>query len=332
MPRSTVAQRVQIGKETVAGTVVPANKSLGSLGLGISPTVENTIFRPKGNKYPTIVTPNKEWATVSLEGQPTYQEVVYPLAGILGTPVITPVAGSTGAHSWVFSPKSEGADVPQTYTVEVGDGTTTERVAHTLFRDWGMELSRSELSMDGEGFGMRMEKGVTQTASPTPVAAALEVIQPGQVCVYVSDTVAGLSTVGNRQGTLLAVNVAMSGRFDPVWYLNCTLASFGSYVETPEPDFTLEFTSEANAAGLAWIDQFRAGSTKFVRVEAKGAQIGAGPAVSRLTMDFAVKVAEPGALDDEDGIYAIAPTLQVVHDATWGKACSVEVVNNVSAL
>ena len=52
----------------------------------------------------------------------------------------------------------------------------------------------------------------------------------------------------------------------------------------------------------------------------------------RLAWDFAVKTLEPGEKSDEDGVYAIQPTLQVVHDPTWGKASQVVVVNTVAAL
>lgn len=344
MARQTSTQAVQIGLEAVAGTAVPATKSLQSLSVTLNPQVESSAFRPKGSKYPTVVTANKEWAGGDLEGTPTYDEIVVPLSSVLTQATVSEVmdgATPTGAYRWVFDPASQGADDPAIFTVEEGDSTQAERMTHGLVTDFDLEMNRGEVSMGGSMIGQRIETGVALTADPDPLAVDLVPIQPGQVCVYVADTVAGLesapgvSNAAARQGTALSVHPSIGGRFDPVWYLNCVLESFGTYVEAPEPDFTVEYMVEANAAGLEWLDRFRTGATQFVRIEATGPAIysdGDTTVNYRLTWDFAVKTLEPGEKSDEDGVYAIQPTLQVVHDAAWGKASQVTVVNTVPSL
>lgn len=338
MARQTSTQGVQYGRETVPGTAVPATRKLSGLGVTLNPQVESEAFRPKGFKYPTVVAAQKEWAGGDLEGTPTYDEIVVPLSSILGMATVTQImdgATPTGAYRWEFNPSSEGADTPAVFTFEEGDDTHAERMTHGLVTDFGMELTRSEVSLDGSVIGQRLEVGVTKTAAAESLAADLVPILPGQVCVYVADTLAGLDDrEASRQGTALAVNPSIGGRFEPVWYLNCVLDSFGTYVEAPEPDFSLDYTVEANANGLAWLDHFRTGATQFVRVEATGPRIydGATDTSYLLQWDFAVKVLEPGEKSDEDGIYAIQPSLQVVHDPTWGQATKVTVINTVAAL
>jgi hypothetical protein len=343
MARATVAQKVQIGRESTPGTAVPADKSLGSLSIALAPASENTTFRPKGTKYPTIVAANKEWAVANLEGQPTYEEVVYPLASVLTAPVVSEVmdgATGTGAYTWEFDPSSQGADAPAIFTVEQGDTSQAERVSHVLFHTFGLEFSRSEVTLSGEGIGRSLETDVPLTAGATPVAEDLTPILPGQVCIYVADDPATLGEAGTLQGTAISANPSIGGRYNPVWYLNCTQESFATYVEAPEPDASLEFRTEANANGMAWLDRFRTGATQFVRIEAKGPVVASkadNPGLTedvqaRLTLDFAVKVSEAGALEDEDGIYAFQPTLTVVHDAGWGRAMRAEVVNTLAAL
>lgn len=343
MARSTATQRTQIGKEAAPGTPVPANKLLSSLGIALNPAVESEAFRPKGYKYPTLVNVNKEWVSLGIEGAATYDEIVYAFASVLGQPVVAEImdgATPTGAYRWTFSPSSSGIDTPQTYTIEEGDASIADRAAYGLFTDFDLDISRGEVSMGGDGIAQRLETGVALTADPVAVAENSQPILPGQVCIYVADTpeeleaTPGVSDPAKRWGNALAIHPTIGGRFDPVWYLNCALESFASHVETPEPDYSLEFTTEANAAGMAWLDHFRTGQTQFVRIEATGARIyeGATNADYRLRWDFAVKVLEPGEKSDEDGVYAIAPTLQVVHDPTWGKASTVEVVNTVDAL
>jgi hypothetical protein len=343
MARQTSTQAVQYGREATPGTAVPANRLLSSLSVMLSPQVESNAFRPKGFKYPTVVAANKEWGGGDLEGTPTYDEIIVPFAGVLCEPVTSEImdaATPTGAYRHVFSPSSQGADTIAIYTLEEGDDTTAERMAHSLITDFNLDVSRDEVGLGGTVVGQRVETGIARTAGATPLAEDLVPILPGQVCVYLADDHAGLesapgvSDVAKRLGTVLKVEPSIGGRFDPVWYLNCVLDSFATYVEAPEPDFSVDFTVEANAVGLEWLDNFRTGATKFLRVEATGPRIydGATDVFYRLTWDFAVKTLEPGEKSDEDGVYAIQPSLQVVHDPTWGKATEVTVINTVAAL
>lgn len=337
MARSTVAQVVQVGREVVPGTAVVANRRLGSLSLAMSSEVESEARRVKGSKYPTYVVNNKEWSTVSLEGTATYDEIVYPLSSAFTAATVTAVmdgATPTGVFEWTFSPATTGADAPVTFTIEEGDAAQAERIAHVLFTDFGLEMSRSEVTMSGEAFGQRMNTGLVLNPSATAVAANQVPILPGQVCIYVSDTRAGLGTPASRQGKALSISPSISGRYSPVWYLNCTLESFGAFVETPEPDFTLDYMVEADANGLAWLDRYRTGVTQYVRIEATGPTIynGTTPAGYLFQWDAAVKTLEPGAKSDEDGVYAISPSLQVVHDATWGRATQIKVRNTIGVL
>lgn len=343
MARSTVAQRVQIGLEATPGTSVPSDKTLGSLSFALSPSVETNEFRPKGMKYPTIVNANKEWAEGDLEGTPTYEEVIYALSGVFTEASVGEVmdgATPTGAYQWLFSPNSEGADTPQTFTVQTGDADQCETTAHVLVTDFNIDFSRDENALGGTAIGTRLDKDTSLTSGPTPVSDDLTPIQPGQVCIYMADShddlesSPGVSDAAKRFGTVLHANPSVGGRFNPVWYLNCTLPSFATFVEAPEPDFEVDFLTEANAAGMEFLDQFRAGSTKFLRIEAQGPVIydDTVPVRNLFRWDFAVKVNEPGDMSDEDGVYAINPTLTVVHDPEWGRATQVTVINTVAAL
>lgn len=339
MARSTAAQGVQIGVEATPGTVVPADKELGSVGFALSPSVESSTFRPKGTKYPTVVTPNQEWAAGDVDGQPTYEEVIVPLSSVFTKATVAAVmdgATQTGAYEWLFDPASSAADNPVTFTVESGDATQAERIAHVLVTDFGLDISRKEMSLSGSAIGQRLESGATKTPNPGHYGTQLTPITPGSVCIYVADTAAGLDDAATaRQGTVISASPKVGGRFNPVWYLNCVLDSFATFTEAPEPDFSLDYVVEANANGMAWLDRFRTGATQFVRIEATGPAIytaGATPVNNLLQWDFAVKVSEPGDLGDEDGIYALHPKLQVVHDAGWGRATQVRVINAVAAL
>ena len=83
---------------------------------------------------------------------------------------------------------------------------------------------------------------------------------------------------------------------------------------------------------MALLPIMRTGATKYIRIEATGAVIGAGPATNKITIDTACKVTDVGDFSDQDKIYAIEYTLQGFHDSVLGGATKAVVINSLAAL
>lgn len=336
--RATVAQRTQVGLEGTPGTPIDATRVLQSLAVELSPDTDSRVFRPRGGKYATVVAVNKESSAGDLSGVPTYDEVIYPLASVFGKPgnpvQVMDGATATGAYLWTFDTANYSTDEPATFTIEQGDDTTAERASFATFTDFGLAFSRDEVGVSGSVIASALERGLSLTVGATAVASDLVPILPGQVCVYVSADPATLGDTGTHLPTVISVAPSVGGKYGPAWFLNCLINGFGDVVEQAEPEFSVDLVAEANGDGLEWPDAFRAGTTRFLRIEATGPAIHGTLDASRyrMTWDLAVKVREPGEYSDEDGVYAIGPTLEVVHDAAWGKASHIEVVNTVAAL
>jgi hypothetical protein len=343
--RSSIAQVSQIGKEVTPGTTVAATKRLGSINFTPSINTETDPFRPSGLKFPTVMTLNREWADVAYDGKPTYEEIIYPLASVVGTPVVASIldgATPTTAFEWTFTPSSTAADTPITYTLEQGQsGVQAEKYGHVLLTSFALEVSRSEASISGSGFAQAAVTGIVPTAG-LAIPSDLTPIQPGQFSVYMATTQAGLSTGGTsdpakRLGRVISVSPSMEDRFNPAWFVDSTQGSFVTFVENGEGiGGNSGLTVEADAAGLAWLATLRAGTTVFLRIEALGPVIyNAGAQLNLRHMfrwDQAVKVESSEGFSDEDGIYAVAWGLRPTHDTTWGKASQIVVRNKVTAL
>lgn len=342
--RSSVSQVSQIGLEATPGTAVAATKRLGSLSITPSMQIEAEPFRPEGLKFPTLMVLNREWAEVDVEGVPTYEEVIYPLSGAMDTAVVTQVmdgATPTLAYEWAFTPETSTADDPKTFTLERGSVAQAEQFSHLLFTSFGIEVSRSEVSLSCSGLAKAAMKGATFTPG-LPIPSDLNPITPGQFSVYMADTQAALSIAGRsdatkRLGRVISASPSIEDRYNPAWFVNSTEASFTTWVENPDGvggGFPL--TVEADTAGMAHLDTLRTGQTKFVRLEALGPVIyNAGVQTDLRYMfrwDMAVKVQGADAWGDEDGIYAIPWTFSPVHDSTWGKAQQITVRNKVASL
>lgn len=343
--RSTVAQVQQVGVETTPGTAVAATRRLGAMTLTPSVNAETDPYRPQGSKFPTLMTLNREWADLSMEGKPTYEEVVYPLAMAATSPVVSQVldgATPTGVYEWVFDLLTTAADNPKTVSLEFGQsGVQAERYAHAMLTAFSLEFSRAEVTMSGSGFARAMETGFTPTAA-LAFPADLTPIQPGHFSIYMADAQAALSSGGASDSTKKLTRVisgsgALEDRFTPAWFVNQSQQSFTTFVEGADgTGGTAGLTVEADAAGMALLPTLRSGAKKFIRYEAIGPVVYNAGAQLNLAMRFrwdqCVTIAGVDEQSDEDGIFAIPFTFQPTHDTTWGKAHRIEVRNKVSAL
>lgn len=326
--RSTISQNVQVGVETTSGTAVAATKRLTSLTIRPGVQADVKTFRPQGTKFATVTALGKESSAAAIEGQPVYDELVYPLSGLLGAAVITTPdgAGAPTGRLWTFSPSSTAEDTPKTFTVEVGSSVRAHRIAYGLVTDLTIGGNRDELSVGGSMIGQALQDGITLTAGPTDLP--LVPILPSQVSVYLDTTSGGLG--GTKLTRVLSWEWAVGSKYAPLWVVDAAVPSFAAHLES-EPSAAAQLTVEADAAGMALLTLLRSGATRFLRIEAIGATIGAA-VTYRLRIDQAVKVSAVADFTDEDGVYAIQFTLAAVHDGTWGKAMQVSLQNTTAAL
>lgn len=324
--RATIFQGVQLGVETTPGTSVAANKLLQALSISLVPNIETQRFRPMGTKVDTLVTPGKDFAAADLSGQLVYDEIVYPLSSVLTTSAAVTTTGTTG-KLWTFTPSAAAADAPKTFTIEQGDAVRAGKVVGGIITDFGISISRDACELSGTLLAAGYTDGITMTATPT--ALPLIPVLPKSVSVYIDATGAGLGTT--KMLRLFEAELQIGGRYGAIWPLNSALASYAATVET-EPDFSLRLLLEADAAGMALLTAMRAGTTQFVRVEAVGDVIGAGPATYKYTQDAAVKWESIDNLDDTDGVYTLELTGRLVYDATWAKFLQIAVINTLAAL
>lgn len=326
--KSALTQVVQVGLEGTAGTPVAADVMLQSISISPAAKVEVDTHRPKGLKFPTLAVLNKEWAEASIEGKPTYDEVVYLLASVLGTPVVTTAPGGTLGKLWTFDVNSDVADTPATYTVEAGEAGATDgiRFAFGTVNEFELKASRDALEVTGNMLGTAIETNHTMTA--TPATLPVVPVQPGHVCLYLDDTAVALGTT--KLGRAFDLSVKLSDRHSAVWAIDCQADSFVATVEG-EPSAEVTLLLAFDAVGQALFNTLRAGATKFLRMEATGPQVETGVNY-RWTFDLALKVTDVAEFSDNDGIYAVEFTFAVVHDATWGRALMSEVVNTTANL
>jgi hypothetical protein len=156
------------------------------------------------------------------------------------------------------------------------------------------------------------------------------VVQATDVSVYLADSAATLGAASALENALSA-GWKMSGVWGQFWPLKRG-ESFTNVVDT---DLTAEVTLKvlADAGGMALLSNMREGASKFIRIGAiSETMIGVTSTPYSLTIDAALKVKSVSEFSDEDGVYAVEWTFDVVHDATWGKATEITPVCSLTAL
>lgn len=325
---ATLNQRLQVGMQSVFNTPVAATKVMKSLGVDLGPNVETDIYFPNGNIFPSSSGLIQEWTEGDLSGVLTYTEIVYPLSALLGPATITTPGGATTARQWKWSPAANAVLAPVLLTLEKGSSVYGIRVPDVLLTGFNIGWSRTDrIEIGGSVMGKRIEKPFTLTTIASNPTVPLVRVMPPQIDVYFDATFAGLGTT--KQLRAFEAGISLDDMYSAVWPLNSALTGHDGYLQSqPSSESTLLLM--ADAAGLAFLDNVRAGTTGYLRIKATGPIIEA--AITYLfQVDIAVQVSDVSTFEDSNGIYAIPWTFQPVDDGV-NPPISITVVNTQLAL
>lgn len=324
--RTSITQITQLGVEVTKGTKATVTKRLGATSIEPAIQTEISTYKPVGNKFNTMAALSKEWTEASISGQGSYTDIVYLLSSALSYAAPTKV-GANLAYKWTFAPAQSAEDTVKTFTVESGSSARAGDFVYGTVSEVGLAFSRDSVEVSGTMLGQAYNDGITLTSSGVTQLALVPIL-PTQVCVYMDDTSA---TLGNTKLTrAFSAEWTIADRFGPLWPLDSAVSGYAATIET-EPNCTLALTVEADSAGMGPLTAMRAGSKKFIRIEATGPLIETGY-YYKLTLDMCGVVSEVGEFSDEDGVYAIQWTFAACYDSTWQKALQVEVTNELTAL
>lgn len=328
--RPAVTQIFEIGMESVQGTEVAPSRQLRSLTWDITPQVEIDEMRPNGFKYATMTATNREWSTGSIGGEPDYNEITYLLASVVnaGTSTVAGTAGGGTAYSWVFNSDSDGLDTFQTYSARKGDANHAEKVAGMIVDSFTLDVTRQDASISGSFLAGRMNDGTAISGTAAFIGDVQRPILPGHFDVYLDST--DYTDLGNTQLDYdFRFMFEISGRHTPVWPLKSTNDSYGFTVEGP-PTVGATLQMMADDVTNDILDAMRVNSTVYVRAEATGVTL--ADQTYKLTIDTALQVISAPSMSDLDDVYVAEWGFRAVHDADWGKAFEITVVNGIADL
>jgi len=160
--RATINQVVQIAPEATHGsepTTRGANIRLRSIRLTPQPQFEAEGYRGMGQKFLTGASVRREWMQWAIEGQPDYNELIYLLASILGTPTPTQ-QGATAAYKSDFTPDNDAEDTVTSLFIQHGDENEALEALYNLVTELSLTFNRSGIEVGGSIIGQRLTDDV----------------------------------------------------------------------------------------------------------------------------------------------------------------------------
>lgn len=320
--RATIFQGIQVGVEQIPGTAVPANRRLNSVSIEPAINPEFNSFRPLGQKYRSMVILNREWATADIGGLADYSELPFLLDSLIGEATPAPLGG--GIYERVYFSNPRGPDTVSTLTIQQGSSDRAHRMTHGLVTGLEVAFTRTGdgVELSGDAIARAIEDGITMT--PNPTALTQKPILPKDISVFLDDTQATLGTTQLLR--VLQATFRLTDRFGALWALNADEPSFVATVET-EPTAQIELMMQADAAGMAPLVSARTADTSYIRIEALD-----DDGDHYATIDGAGQVSDISDFADEDGVFAITYTFDLVVPADWDRAFEIAVANSIDNL
>lgn len=335
--RSIATQQLWLQKEVTPGTPL-VNAMKRYLGIKVMPGygIEAESYKASGYKVPTAYVPNSEVGQHSVETIQEFNALTPILTGAYGAPVSTAVATSVGdATTHVYTLDADGADTKVTFTAVWGDATQSVQMAHFFFNSLGITIQRGQLTLNSSAMSYRPTTGATLPSVGTTTYSAIPVA--GRTWdVYADDEWADLGTT-----KLLACyegGVDFGDKYTPDYVINRDRTSFDSIIENDDLEPTANLTLGFDAAAVGLMDDWLAGTLKFIRFHSIGPAIDVTSAPAdinaEIIIDMCVRITEPGEYSAAPNSPAVSLplTCQLEVDPVSGKVSEATLTNLVPAL
>lgn len=328
---SIATQVAQLQRETSPGTP-ETDAMLRPLSLKLTPGMAGSGgsgFRSAGAAVMTAYEIGDLWTTWAVDGVQDFNALGLIAACVFGPPVTTPVSGSTGAYSHVFTPKSFGADTLVSYTAQYGDTSIAFEAAMLVFQALGLTIERGNLSLASSAISRLFDEGATlATTGVTDVPAVL--IPSTGYNVFVDDTWAALGTT--QMLACYRAEVTTPDKYTPDAPINSNINGFETLVANAEGDFTSNWTFGVNPVSAALIDSFKKSVKKFIRLAVDGPVI-TGSTRYSLKYDTCTQLTNVGTVTTAPGssVQVLPFDGQLIYDEVSEKFLQLTIVNTVAA-
>lgn len=329
MPGIKMLRKVQMGRESAAGTAVAATTYWRGEGVGedntriVFPTEQVGFLGGVNRSFVPSV-----GAQAALTASASFEQILHVLEA--GVKTVTPAADGVGSGKVSVYPfPTTAQNTTKTYTLEAGDNQQAEEMEYAYVDSFTLDGKAGDgLTLSAMWMGRQW---TPTTYTPALSLPAVEDIIFSKAKLYI-DAIGG--TIGSTQvsNSMLSMNLNVKTGIMPV--RTADGEKFFSFTKGTAPEIGLQIVFEHESSSVAEKATWRANTPRLIRIEIPGSALTtAGTyATKLLRIDLAGTWEKFGSLTDQDGNDTIAGTFKALYDTTAAKFAEITVVHTLASV
>lgn len=327
--------KVQLGRETTAGTAVAATAIWRGTG---APEDKRVIEFPEEDVGYLGGTDRSECVSIAgaitLSQSATFEQIGYPFQA--GVKKVTSPTTDTGGSGRVYTYTFPTTTVPaintdiSAFTIEGGDNVQAQEMAYCVCETIRITGRPNELlQVESDWFGREWSNTTFTGAISLPSVSGIPF---NKGALYI-DTAGGTLGTTLKSATLLGMELEVKTGWKPVPVGNGQL--YFGFTKNVGSEVRLRITFEHNSDAETEIAAWRAQTARLIRVEFEGTALqtaGSSYDSKTLRIDLAGKWVKFDPLGDNDGNTICVGEFLARHNATANKYAEVIVVNELASL
>jgi len=328
------ARKVQLGRETTAGTAVPATTIWRGEATAIADnrgvTMVNEQVGIRVNTLRSYI--GRLSAECSFANTPaTYEQLPHILEAAIKT--LTPAQDGAGSgYVYNYEVDNTANNTIKTYTIQTGDNEQARRMFYSFVESFTLTGERGgAVTMEATWQGRNVENNAFTTSLSVPV---VEEILAGSGLFYIDATSGDFGDTAKTETLLrwqLAVTTGWKGKYtvgdgrrDFVFH----------YFDKDAFSVELTMTYEHNTTSVAEIAAFEAQTPRLFRIAIPGSALTTTGTYTTKTMliDVAGKYTAFSELNADEGNSIVEATVKGGYDTTEAHSLGILIVNQLTAL
>jgi hypothetical protein len=330
------AQKIQLGRESTAGTAVAATTIWRGVGGMLEDAREVSMVDEQiGIAIPTTrAYVGQLGGVLSMAATPaTFEQILHILEAGIKTVGTGASDGAGSGKIYAYPTPTTAVNTIKTYTIETGDNQQAEEMEYSFVEKFTLTGERGRAVMMSADWIGRQVANTTFTGSLT--APTVEEILTGKGAFYI-DAVGGTIGTTAITGTLLQWELTVTTGWRGKWTVDAGQLYFNFiYFDRDSFEAELSMTFEHDATAVAQKALFQAATPRLFRINIPGstfAQAGTTYSTKTFRIDAAATYTEWGVLDSEDGNSIVNVTAQIGYDPTAAKGLEITVVNDLTSV
>jgi hypothetical protein len=321
-------RKIQLGKETTAGTAVAA--SIIWRGTGTLEDQREVIFPDEDIGYLSGV--DRLYCPKLLAGfvfdavPATFEQLPIILsAGVKNVVTgVTDTGGSGKVYTYTFPTTAQ--NIFTTWTIEGGDDSGAEEMEYSFVESFEISGNGGEAVMMSSNW---IGRQVSTSTFTTPLSVpTVEEVLFGNGKMYIDGTTIGTTQVTNTLlGFALRVNSGIVTKF------TADGQKYFSFATQTKPEVLFDVTFEHNASAVSEKAAWRAGTARLIRLDIAGNALTTAGTFSNklLRVDLAGKWERFDKIGETNGNDIVTGTFRANYDPTAAKFAEIKVVNQTAS-